>query len=78
MRKRRKFTPEFKAKVVLEALRKELYTRNCVGDITSAKINSRSGSVNFLKMRKPSLDLQRNHPRKNRSGSRTWRNRLGN
>ena len=34
-RKRRNFTPEFKAEVVLEALSGEVHKRSCVADITS-------------------------------------------
>ena len=42
MAKRRKFTPKFKAEVVLEALRGETFQAELCRDITSAKINSLS------------------------------------
>ena len=56
--KRRTFTPEFKAEVVLEALTGESSQRKCVVDTISAMTNSPSGSGSFLKMRRRSLDLR--------------------
>ena len=52
MAKRRRFTAEFKAKVVLEAFKVKVHKWRRVRNRTiSAKINSRSGSSNSLKMR---------------------------
>ena len=45
-RKRRTFTPEFKAKVVLEALRGEFPKQECVAATTSAKTRSPNGKSN--------------------------------
>ena len=57
MAKRRNFTPEFKAEVVLEALCGQSSQADSVANITSAMFNSQSGNANFLKMRQPSLNL---------------------
>ena len=46
MAKRRRFTPEFKAEVVIEALTGQIHRPNCVGGITSARTNYRSGKPN--------------------------------
>ena len=75
-RKRRTFSPEFKAEVVLEALRVKAPKRNCVSDTTSAKSNSQSGNSNSLKTRHLSLSRGISRPRRLRSGSRNWSNSL--
>ncbi len=49
-RKRRTFTPEFKAEVVLKASGVKVPKPNCVGDTTLAKISFPSGSSKSLKM----------------------------
>ena len=55
-RKRRNFTPEFKAEVVLEALSGESSQAELCRRHTSAMNNFQSGSDSFLKMRCPSLN----------------------
>ena len=70
-RKRRRFTPEFKAEVVLEALRGESHKQNCVAAITLAKTNSQSGSSNSLKMQPLCLPPRISTPARQRSGSHT-------
>ena len=76
-RKRRNFTPEFKAEVVLESLRGEVHKQNCVGVITSATNNSQSGNVNSLKMRCLSLNRLISSPMPLWSGLRNLSNSLG-
>ena len=48
--------PSSKPKLFLRHLRVKVHKRNCVGDTTSAMNNSQSGSDNFLKMQRPSLN----------------------
>ena len=74
MAKRRRFTPKFKAEVVLEALAGKLHKRNCVDAITSAKTRSQRGNANFLKTSKPALNLQISHQASQQSGSFNWSN----
>ena len=77
-RKRRNFTPEFKAEVVL--LRHsavKVRKQKCVDDITSAMNNFQSGSDSFLKMPQPSLNLLINSLMPLRSGSPNLSNSLG-
>ena len=76
-RKRRNFTPEFKAEVVLEALSGGSSQAECVDDITSAMNNFQSGSDSFLKMPQPSLNLLINSLMPLRSGSPNLSNSLG-
>ena len=75
-RKRRRFTPEFKAEVVLEALRGEVPKRNCVGTTTSAKINSQSGSSKSLKMWHLCLPRRINAPARRPSALRNLNSSL--
>ena len=56
MAKRRRFAPEFKAQVVIEALSGEVHKQNCVGDITSAQTNFQSESGYSLRTQRPCLD----------------------
>ena len=76
-RKRRNFTPEFKAEVVLEVSAVKVPKQKCVGDITSAMNNFQSGSDSFLKMRRPSLNPLINSLMPLRSGSPNLSNSLG-
>ena len=55
MAKRRRFTAQFKAEVVLEALTGPVRKRNCTDGITSATTNCRSGNISRLTMRQPAL-----------------------
>ena len=75
-RKRRNFTPEFKAEVVLEALSGESSQADCVGDTTSAMNNFQSGSDSFLKMLRPFLNPLINSLIPMRSGSPNLSNLL--
>ena len=77
MAKRRNFTPEFKAEVVLEVLSGRLPKQKCVGVIISTKINSHSGSDSCLKMRHPCLSLLRRSRVMPRSVSPTLSSLLG-
>ena len=72
MAKRRRFTPEFKAEVVLEALsgQRTVSPEN----LTSAKTKSQRGNANFLKMPKLSLSRQISSQASQRSGSLNWSN----
>ena len=57
MAKRRRFTAEFKAEVVLEALRGESSQAEvCRRHNLSERINSQSGSTNSLKTQRLSLN----------------------
>ena len=78
MAKRRTFTPEFKAEVVLEALPVvKVRKQNCVDDITSANNSSRSGSSKLLKMWRRCLPPRINTPARRRSVLLTLNTSLG-
>ena len=78
MAKRRRFTPEFKAEVVLEALsgqssQAELCRRHNLSDVQLSKWKR-----NFLKMRRPSLNLLISKRMRHKSGLLNLNNLLAN
>ncbi len=77
MAKRTRYTPEFKAAVVLEALSGESSKQNSAGDITSANNNSRSGSSKRLKTLRLCLAPRIKRQRRMRRVSLTLSNSLG-
>ena len=78
MAKRRRFTPQFKAEVVIEALMgQSSQAENCVGDTTSATNNYRSGNTNCLTMRRFSLNPLISNPTTLSNGLLNWSNWLG-
>ena len=70
-RKRRKFTPEFKAEVVLEALNVETSQAELC-----RRHNSHSGNANSLKMRRASLNPVISCPMRLRNELRTSKDAL--
>ena len=77
MAKRRNFTPEFKAELVLEVLSGATSQAEVCRRLISTKINSHSGSDSCLKMRPCCLSLLISSPAMPRSVSLTLSSSLG-
>ena len=76
-RKRKNFTPEFKAEVVLEALRGESSQAELCRHHNLSEDSSQSGSSSSLKMRTLCLPPRISNPPRRPSGSPTLSNSWG-
>ena len=77
MAKRRRFTPEFKAELVLKSSAVSVPKQKSVDATISTKINSQSGSDISLKMPPRCLSLPISSPAMTRSVSPTLSSSLG-